>query len=126
MVRIAGVNLPDKRVMFSLPRIYGVGQPLAKEVCLELKIDPMKKIGELSSDDISKIEKYINSRVKVEGELRREVQSNIKRLVEISSYRGSRHHHKLPARGQRTKTNARTKKGKVKTVGSGKRKLTKK
>lgn len=126
MVRLAGVNLPNKRVVFSLPYIYGIGPALAKRICLDLKIDPFKKIQELSSEEISQIEKYIDSNLKVGGELKREIQANIKRLIYIGAYRGLRHQKKLPVRGQRTRTNARTRKGKPKTVGSGKRKLTKK
>jgi small subunit ribosomal protein S13 len=126
MTRIAGINLPNKRLAYALPYIYGVGFSLAKKICLNLNIDPLKKTNDLTSEEINKIEKYIASNFEVEGELRRKTQANIKRLIEINCYRGSRHKRKLPVRGQRTKTNARTKKGKRKTAGSGKRKLTKK
>jgi small subunit ribosomal protein S13 len=126
MVRLAGVNLPNKRLLFSLPYIYGIGPGLAKRICLELQIDPTKKIEELSNDEVNKIEKYIDTKLKIGNELKREIQANIKRLIYIGAYRGLRHQKKLPVRGQRTRTNARTRKGKRKTVGSGKRKLTKK
>lgn len=127
MVRIAGVEIKnEKRLMFALPKIYGIGRSLAKKICEELNIDPMKKTKELSSEELGKLEKYINENLKVEGELKREIQANIKRLIEIQCYRGIRHLKKLPVRGQRTRTNARTRKGPRKTVGSGKRKLSKK
>lgn len=126
MVRIAGVNLPNKRLIYSLPYIYGIGVSLAEKICKDIDIDPMKKSNELTPEEINKIEKYIEGNLEVEGELRRKIQANIKRLIDIGSYRGTRHKKKLPVHGQRTKTNARTRKGKKKTVGSGKKKLTKK
>lgn len=127
MVRIAGVEINDnKRLMFALPKIYGIGKSLAGKICKELNIDPMKKTKELSSEEIGRLEKYINENLKVEGELKREVQANIRRLIEIQCYRGLRHLKKLPVWGQRTRTNARTRKGPRKTVGSGKRKISKK
>ena len=127
MVRIAGVELNDKkRLMFSLPKIYGIGVSLAKKICEELNIDPMKKTGELTTEEVGKLEKYINEKLKVEGELKREIQANIRRLIDIQCYRGLRHLRKLPVWGQRTRTNARTRKGPRKTVGSGKRKVSKK
>jgi len=127
MVRISGVEIPNKkRLKFSLPYIYGIGVSLAEKICQELKIDPMKLTQELTPEEISKIEKYIDNNLKIESELRREIQANIKRLIEINSYRGLRHKKRLPVRGQRTRTNARTRKGPKKTVGSGKRKITKK
>ncbi len=127
MVRIAGVELPsEKRILFALPKIYGIGRSLAKKICEYLNIDPMKKTKELSIEEIGKIEKYINENLKIEGDLKREIQANIRRLIEIQCYRGLRHSRKLPVWGQRTRTNARTRKGPRKTVGSGKRKLSKK
>jgi len=127
MVRIAGVEIKDeKRLMFALPKIYGIGKALAEKICRELSIDPMKKTKELTPEEIGKLEKYINENLKVEGELRREIQANIRRLIDTQCYRGLRHLRKLPVWGQRTRTNARTRKGPRKTVGSGKRKVSKK
>ncbi len=127
MVRIAGVEIKnEKRLMFALPKIYGIGKSLAKKICEELNIDPMKRTKDLTPEELGKLEKYINENLKVEGELKREIQANIKRLIEIQCYRGLRHLRKLPVWGQRTRTNARTRKGPRKTVGSGKRKLSKK
>ena len=127
MVRIAGVELNNKkRLMFSLPKIYGIGVSLAKKICEELNIDPMKKTQDLTPEEVGKLEKYINEKLKVEGELKREIQANIRRLVDIQCFRGLRHLRKLPVWGQRTRTNARTRKGPRKTVGSGKRKVSKK
>ncbi len=122
MVRIVGVEIPNnKRLVFALPRIYGIGLSLAKKICEDTGVDPFKKVEELSPEEINKIEKYIEKNFKVEGELRREVQANIKRLIDIQCYRGIRHVKKLPVRGQRTRTNARTRKGPRKTVATGAR-----
>jgi small subunit ribosomal protein S13 len=127
MVRIAGTNIPDnKRLKFSLPYIYGIGVSLASKICKDLNIDPMKMTKNLTPKEISEIEKYIDNNLKIGNELRREIQSNIKRLIEINCYRGIRHKKKLPVRGQRTRTNARTRKGPRKTVGSGRIKIQKK
>jgi len=127
MVRIAGVEIPnEKRLLFALPKIYGIGRSLAKKICEDLKIDPMKKTKELTMEEIGKIEKYIDENFKIEGDLKREIQANIRRLIDIQCYRGLRHLRKLPVWGQRTRTNARTRKGPRKTVGSGKRKVSKK
>jgi len=127
MVRIAGVEIPnEKRVLFALPKIYGVGRSWAKKICEVLNIDPMKKTKELTMEEIGKIEKYIDENLKIEGDLKREIQANIRRLIDIQCYRGWRHSRKLPVWGQRTRTNARTRKGPRKTVGSGKRKVSKK
>ncbi|GIW65845.1 MAG: 30S ribosomal protein S13 [Candidatus Parcubacteria bacterium] len=127
MVRIAGKEIPNnKRLKYSLPYIYGIGISLAEKICNELNIDSTKKTDELTQEEIGKIEKYIDNNLKIENELRTEIQSNIKRLIEINCYRGIRHRKKLPVRAQRTRTNARTRKGPKKTVGSGKRKITKK
>jgi small subunit ribosomal protein S13 len=127
MVRIAGSEIPnEKRLKFSLPYIYGIGVSLAEKICQELNIDPMKKTADLTPEEIGKIEKYIDDNLKIGNELKREIQTNIKRLIEINCYRGLRHKRKLPVRGQRTRTNARTRKGPRKTVGSGRVKITKK
>lgn len=122
MVRIVGVEIPDnKRLVFALPKIYGIGLSLAKKICEATGVDPLKKVKELSPEEVNKIEKYIEKNFKVEGDLRREVQANIKRLIDIQCYRGIRHVKKLPVRGQRTRTNARTRKGPRKTVATGAR-----
>lgn len=122
MVRIAGVELEkNKRLIFALPKIYGIGLSLAKKICAETKIDPFKKTDELTAQEISKIEKYIEANFNIEGELRREIKENIKRLINIQCHRGLRHQKGLPVRGQRTRTNARTRKGPRKTVATGAR-----
>lgn len=121
MARIVGVELPDnKRIVFALPRIYGIGRPTAEDICAALGIDPMQKLGELTPDQINTLQDYITSHYKVEGDLRREVAMNIKRLMDIKCYRGIRHQRGLPVRGQRTRHNARTRKGPRKTVGAKK------
>ncbi len=126
-MRIAGVDLKeDKRLLFALPKIYGIGRSRAFEICLKNNINPMKKVKELTPDEIKKIEKFIEDNYKIEGDLRREIQFNIKRLISIGCYRGIRHQKGLPVRGQRTRTNARTRKGPRKTVTSGRRVITKK
>lgn len=127
MVRIVGVNLPNKKIIYALPYIYGIGFSLAKKIVNELGIDPNKKTEELTNDEINKLQNYIEKNLKVEGDLKREVRENIKRLIRINCYRGIRHVKKLPVRGQRTRTNSRTVRGNVRhTVTSGKRKLEKK
>ncbi|MDD5687327.1 MAG: 30S ribosomal protein S13 [Elusimicrobia bacterium] len=119
MARIAGVDLPkEKRIDIGLAYIYGIGRVLAKKILEKAEIDGSKRIKNLSDAEVSKIAGIITSDYKVEGDLRREIVGNIKRLQEISSYRGMRHRRNLPVRGQRTKTNARTKRGKRKTVGA--------
>ncbi len=125
MVRIAGVDLPNKHVPFALAYIYGVGVPLAKKIAAELRIDVRKKIEQLSPEEVRGLQQRVEKELKVENDLRREIRENIKRMVTISAYRGVRHARKLPVRGQRTRTNARTLRGKRKTATSGKRKLTK-
>jgi|TARA_B110000263_G_scaffold250195_1_gene271546 small subunit ribosomal protein S13 len=113
MPRIAGVDIPDnKRVDISLTYIYGIGPKVAKDVLTSASIDPTTKTKDLTDSDVSKIRQFIESDCLVEGELRVEIQNNIKRLVDINSYRGIRHRKKLPSRGQRTKSNARTRRGK--------------
>ena len=123
MARIEGVDLPrDKRVEIGLRYIYGVGPTRAKEIIDATGVDPDIRVKDLTDGDISKMREYIGSNYTVEGDLRRQVQMNIKRLMEIGSYRGLRHRRGLPVHGQRTKTNARTRKGPKKTVdGRGRR-----
>ncbi|CUS98234.1 SSU ribosomal protein S13P [Candidatus Kryptobacter tengchongensis] len=124
MARIAGVELPrNKRAFIALTYIYGIGRSSALKILQKAGVDPMKKIGELTDEEISKIRDIINAEYKVEGALRAEIQMNIKRLMDIGCYRGLRHRRGLPVRGQRTRTNARTRKGKRKTV-PGKKKAT--
>jgi small subunit ribosomal protein S13 len=122
VARIAGVNLPNqKRLEIGLTYIYGIGQSTAHEICAALGLSPDEKIRDLTDDEITKLRNYIDSDLQVEGDLRRERQQAIKRLGEIGSYRGIRHRRGLPVNGQRTKTNARTRKGPKKTVGRGKK-----
>ncbi len=123
MARVSGINLPnEKRIEASLPYIYGVGLPLAKRILAETGIDPNKRTKDLDEVELNKIRDYIDKRFKVEGQLRQQVLLNIKRLKEIGSYRGVRHIKGLPVRGQRTKTNSRTRRGNVrKTAGSGRK-----
>ncbi len=122
MARIAGVNLPNqKRLEIGLTYIYGIGQSTAQKICKDLELDPDQKIKDLTDDEVTKLRTYIDTNVEVEGDLRRERSQAIKRLSEIGCYRGLRHRRGLPARGQRTKTNARTRKGPKKTVGRGKK-----
>jgi len=122
MARIAGVNLPNqKRLEIGLTYIYGIGQSTAQKICKALELDPDQKIKDLTDDEVTKLRSYIDDHVEVEGDLRRERSQALKRLAEIGCYRGIRHRRGLPARGQRTKTNARTRKGPKKTVGRGKK-----
>ncbi len=122
MARIAGVDLPkNKKVLFGLQYIYGVGPTISGNILSKAKVDPDKKVADLTDEEVAEIRAIITSDFKVEGALRSEVQQNIKRLMDIGSYRGIRHRRGLPARGQRTKTNSRTRKGKRRTV-AGKKK----
>jgi small subunit ribosomal protein S13 len=122
LARIAGVNLPNqKRLEIGLTYIYGIGQSTAQKICKDLELDPDQKIKDLTDDEVVKLRTYIDANVEVEGDLRRERSQAIKRLSEIGCYRGVRHRRGLPVRGQRTKTNARTRKGPKKTVGRGKK-----
>jgi len=124
MARIAGVTVPDnKRSLIGLSYIYGVGVPLANRILTSAQVDPMKKIGELTTSEIERIQRVLDSGYKIEGTLRAEITQDIKRLKEIGTYRGSRHLKNLPVRGQRTKTNARTRKGRKMTVATSRRKL---
>ncbi len=114
MARIAGVNIPqNKLVQVGLTYIYGIGDKLSNEICKALKIPKSKRVNELTDDQILKIREYIDQKFTVEGNLRRENSLDIKRLIDLASYRGSRHKKKLPVRGQRTRCNARTRKGKA-------------
>jgi len=114
MARIAGVNLPQNKIVeIGLTYIYGIGGKFSKQICTDLEIPKSKRVNELTDDQILKIREYIDKNFKVEGDLRREYSLNIKRLIDLASYRGSRHRKKLPVRGQRTRCNARTRKGKA-------------
>ena len=114
MARIAGVNIPQKKlVQVGLTYIYGIGDKFSKQICGSLEISKSKRVNELTDDQILKIREYIDKNFTVEGDLRRENSLNIKRLVDLATYRGSRHRKKLPVRGQRTRCNARTRKGKA-------------
>ncbi len=123
MARIAGVDLPrDKRIEIGLTYIYGIGRPTAVAILEKAGVNPDTRVKDLTEDEAGKIRKIIDEEYIVEGDLRREVSLNIKRLMEIGSYRGIRHRRGLPVRGQKTKTNARTRKGPKKTVGRKKKK----
>ena len=122
MARIAGVDLPrEKRVEIGLPYIYGIGRPTSLAILEKAGINPDTRVKDLTEDEAGKIRKIIDEEYLVEGDLRREVSLNIKRLMEIGAYRGTRHRRGLPVRGQNTKTNARTRKGPKKTVGRKKK-----
>ena len=123
MPRIAGINVPDKKqIEIALTYIYGIGLPLSRKILAEAKINPSIRASELSVEEINKLKEIIEKKHKVEGDLRREVMMNIKRLKDIGTWRGLRHIKKLPVRGQRTRTNTRTVRGNVrKTVGSGRK-----
>ena len=114
MARIAGVNIPqNKLVHIGLTYIYGIGNKFSKEICTELDIPKSKRVNDLTDDQILKIREYIDQKFTVEGDLRRETSLSIKRLIDLATYRGSRHRKKLPVRGQRTRCNSRTRKGKA-------------
>ena len=122
MARISGVNIPlNKRVEIGLTYIYGIGEPSARKVCAELGLSPDEKVRDLTDEEITKLRAFIDTNLEVEGDLRRERAQAVKRLQEIGAYRGMRHRRGLPVNGQRTKTNARTRKGPKKTVGRGKK-----
>ncbi len=122
MARIAGVNLPNqKRLEIGLTYIYGIGPTSARNICAALGLSPDEKIKDLTDEEVTKLQRHIDDQYQVEGDLRRERQQAIKRLTEIGAYRGIRHRRGLPVNGQRTKTNARTRKGPKKTVGRGKK-----
>ena len=122
MARIAGVDLPkDKRVEIGLTYIYGIGRKSAKDILAKAGIDPDTRVKDLTEDEVSKLRDCIDKEYQVEGDLRREVALNIKRLIEIGCYRGVRHRKGLPVRGQKTKTNARTRKGPKRTIANKKK-----
>jgi small subunit ribosomal protein S13 len=120
MARIAGVDLPNKHVDIALTYIFGIGRSSAESICASAGVDTLRRINDLSPEEVNVLRKIIENDYKVEGRLRTEISLNIKRLMDIGSYRGLRHRKGLPVRGQRTRTNARTRKGKRKTV-AGKR-----
>ena len=123
MARIAGVNLPNqKRLEIGLTYIYGIGQPTARQICAALGLSPDTKVRDLTDEEVTQLRNYIDTNLEVEGDLRRDRTQAIKRLSEIGAYRGLRHRRGLPTNGQRTKTNARTRKGPKKTVGKARRK----
>ncbi len=112
MARVAGVDIPNnKKVEIGLTYIFGIGRPTARKILEVTKISPVKRMGELTEQEIADVRKYLDSSVKVEGDLRKEIGLNIKRLIEINCYRGSRHRNNLPSRGQKTRSNARTRRG---------------
>ena len=122
MARISGVNLPtNKRVNVALTYIYGIGSTIANEICKNVGISDDKRVNKLTDDEVLKIREYIENKYKVEGDLRSEVSLNVKRLTDLGTYRGLRHRKKLPVRGQRTHTNARTRKGKGVAIANKKR-----
>ena len=122
MVRIVGVDIPDnKRLEISLRYLYGIGPTLAQEICQKLSLNPDMRAHQLTADDIARITALLQNDYTVEGDLRRQVQNNIKRLISIHCYRGLRHRSGLPVRGQRTRTNSRTRKGPRKTVANKKK-----
>jgi len=123
LARIAGVDLPrNKRVVIGLTYIYGIGRSSAQKICGESKVDENTRVSDLTEDEVRKIRTIIQNEYKVEGSLKAEINMNIKRLMDINSVRGYRHHRGLPVHGQRTKTNARTRKGRKRLVGGKKKK----
>lgn len=125
MARIAGVDIPrEKRVLISLTYVYGIGETTAREVCAATGVDSNTRVRDLTDEEVTKLRSYVDANLKVEGDLRRDVAQNIKRKMEIGCYQGLRHRRGLPVRGQRTHTNARTRKGPKKTV-AGKKKVLK-
>jgi small subunit ribosomal protein S13 len=122
LARIAGVNLPNqKRLEIGLTYIYGIGPTLSRDICAALGLSLDTKVRDLTDEEVTRLQRYIDDNHQVEGDLRRERQQAVKRLIEIGAYRGVRHRRGLPVNGQRTKTNARTRKGPKKTVGRGKK-----
>ena len=122
MARLVGVDLPrDKRIEVGLTYIYGIGLTTSKKILAETGVDPSVRVKDLTEDDLTKLRDYIQANIKVEGDLHREVSQNVKRLMEIGCYRGLRHRRGLPVRGQRTHTNARTRKGPKKTIANKKK-----
>jgi small subunit ribosomal protein S13 len=124
-MRISGINIPNKRLPYALATLFGVGIPLGRTLCEQAKVDPTKKADELTADEEAALRRVLEV-LTLEGDLKREIAGNIKRLKDIGAYRGTRHQKRLPVRGQRTKTNSRTVRGNVrKTMGSGRRKVEK-
>ena len=122
MARIAGVDIPrEKRTVVALTYIFGIGDTLAAEVCTNTEVDPTRRVRDLTDEEVSKLRAYIDDNLQVEGDLRRDIQQDIKRKMEIGAYQGIRHRRGLPVRGQRTHTNARTRKGPAKAI-AGKKK----
>ncbi|MEX0683347.1 MAG: 30S ribosomal protein S13 [Dehalococcoidia bacterium] len=127
MARISGVDIPrDKKVDISLSYIYGIGRPTAEKICQSVGVPAERKVRDLTDEEVGRIREFIDKNFIVEGELRKQVRTDIQRLIEINSYRGIRHRRGLPARGQRTKTNARTKRGPRRTVAGRRRAMAKK
>ncbi|HEU5299481.1 MAG TPA: 30S ribosomal protein S13 [bacterium] len=127
MARIAGVDLPrEKRIEAALPYIFGVGSSRARQILAATNVNPDTRVRNLTEEEVTRLREFIDRGFKVEGDLRRDIAMDIRRLQEIGSFRGQRHRKSLPVRGQRTRTNARTRKGKKKTVSSGRRKMEKK
>jgi small subunit ribosomal protein S13 len=125
MARISGVNIPtNKRIHIALTYIFGIGPKIAGDICIEATIDISKRVNQLNDDEVNKIREIIETKHSVEGDLRRKISMDIKRLTDLGCYRGLRHRKKLPVRGQRTHTNARTRKGKAVAI-AGKKKVTK-
>ena len=125
MARISGVNIPtNKKIKVALTYIFGIGEKFAEDICEKASIDKSKRVNQLNEEEVTKIREIVESNYSVEGDLRRTVSVNIKRLVDLGCYRGLRHRKKLPVRGQRTHTNARTRKGKAVAI-AGKKKVTK-
>ena len=124
-MRISGITIPNKRLPYALATLFGVGIPLGRTLCIQAKVDPTKKADELSADEEAALRRVLEV-LTLEGDLKREISQNIKRLKDIGTYRGTRHQRRMPVRGQRTKTNSRTVRGNVrKTMGSGRRKVEK-
>ncbi len=127
MARISGVDIPrEKKIEVSLSYIYGIGRPTALKICSQVNIAPDTKVRDLTDDEVARIREVIDKNFTVEGELRKQVRQDIQRLIEINSYRGIRHRRGLPARGQRTRTNARTKRGPRRTVAGRRKAIAKK
>ena len=125
MARISGVNIPtNKKISVALTYIFGIGSKIANDICDQAKIDKAKRVNELNDEEVTKIRELVESNYSVEGDLRRKISVDIKRLTDLGCYRGLRHRKKLPVRGQRTHTNARTRKGKAVAI-AGKKKVTK-
>ena len=126
MARIAGIDIPrEKRLEISLTYIFGIGKPTAQQLCADLGLDPNTKVSALTDEEVSRIRAYVDERLRIEGDLRRDIQQDIKRKVEIGCFQGIRHRKGLPVRGQRTHTNARTRKGPKRTVANKKKALRK-